>query len=93
MIYRCHACGWRIHQRQNVLVENIGTHVFFEQRRFCDKYCVELWQYYYPSHKNRNRPDYAPISDWDEPQCMRERKINRLPRLKNRHFENKNSAC
>jgi hypothetical protein len=80
MLYYCHWCGWRMSQRQNVPQALIGTHVFYDQRRFCASYCVDAWKQNFKG--NRVKPEYPSAADWDEADWKAERKRTRKPRPK-----------
>ena len=73
-----------MNQRQNVSIENIGKHILYDQRRFCNVHCVQMWIQRFPAYKNNKKPICAPIADYNEPKWIHERKIHRAPRPKNR---------
>ncbi len=79
MLYRCWYCAWDINPRGRISNEKIGTYILYDHKTFCSEECVVLFQ------KLKTKPKYCPKSqDWYDISWRKERKINRLPRLKSK---------
>jgi len=50
---------------------------------FCTKYCMNKWKVF---RGNRKKPTVAPISDWNENEWKKERKMKRPKRLKSKQM-------
>lgn len=86
MIYVCWGCGHRIRQRttssdfeifhldQFILPEEIGQHLLYDHRPFCNDYCINVYQL------QKTKPIFISDIDgtWDDDWWKKERKIGRI---------------